>query len=116
MERWFSAHQDLVFDDVVVGQSLRTPAHRVNYKDIAPSLKRHTITIHFMLQRSWRSIGKARVMQMILGGEPIGAWTALARGLVSEVLPPAETVCVPWRSPHWSCVTRCSPCAWRRRK
>lgn len=43
-------------------------------------------------QRLPRAIGKARAMQMILSGEPIDAPTALAWGLVSEVLPTAGTV------------------------
>jgi enoyl-CoA hydratase len=43
-------------------------------------------------QRLPRAIGKARAMQMILTGEPVDAATALAWGLVSEVLSSAETV------------------------
>jgi hypothetical protein len=35
MERGSSARQDLVFEDVVVGQSWRTAAHKVSDKDIA---------------------------------------------------------------------------------
>jgi len=43
-------------------------------------------------QRLPRAIGKARAMQMILGGEPIDARTALAWGLVCDVFEPADTV------------------------
>jgi enoyl-CoA hydratase len=65
-------------------------------------------------QRLPRSIGKARAMQMILGGEPIDAATALAWGLVSEVLPPVETVT---RAVALAALdARHSPCAWRRGK
>ena len=43
-------------------------------------------------QRLARVVGKSRVMQMVLSGEPIGAATAQQCGLVSEVLPDAEVL------------------------
>lgn len=43
-------------------------------------------------QRLPREIGKVRAMKMILTGDPINAMTALAWGLVAEVVPVGETV------------------------
>jgi enoyl-CoA hydratase len=38
-------------------------------------------------QRLPRAIGKVRAMEMVLLGEPIGAWDALTAGLVNRVVP-----------------------------
>ena len=38
-------------------------------------------------QRLIRAIGKSKAMQMLLGGEPIGAVEAHAAGLISEIVP-----------------------------
>jgi enoyl-CoA hydratase len=43
-------------------------------------------------QRLARVVGKSRAMQMVLGGEPIDAATALRCGLVSEVVPNAQVL------------------------
>jgi enoyl-CoA hydratase len=43
-------------------------------------------------QRLTRAIGKARAMEMILTGRPMGAREAEARGLVTRVVPAQETV------------------------
>ncbi len=43
-------------------------------------------------QRLPRAVGKARAMMMILTGEPIDARTALAWGLVAELVPTERTV------------------------
>lgn len=43
-------------------------------------------------QRLARVVGKSRAMQMVLGGEPIDAATALQCGLISEVLPPDQVL------------------------
>jgi len=43
-------------------------------------------------QRLARIVGKSRAMQMVLSGDPVDAPTALACGLVSEVLPVADVL------------------------
>lgn len=43
-------------------------------------------------QRLVRAVGKFRAMKMLLTGEPVSAREALAMGLVSEVVPDAETL------------------------
>jgi enoyl-CoA hydratase/carnithine racemase len=43
-------------------------------------------------QRLVRAVGKFRAMKMLLTGEPVAARDALAMGLVSEVVPDAETL------------------------
>ncbi|HEV7920931.1 MAG TPA: enoyl-CoA hydratase [Thermoanaerobaculia bacterium] len=43
-------------------------------------------------QRLVRAVGKFRAMKMLLTGEPVSARDALAMGLVSEVVPDAETL------------------------
>jgi enoyl-CoA hydratase/carnithine racemase len=43
-------------------------------------------------QRLVRAVGKFRAMKMLLTGEPVPAREALAMGLVSEVVPDAETL------------------------
>jgi enoyl-CoA hydratase len=43
-------------------------------------------------QRLTRAIGKARAMELILTGRSMGATEALARGLVTRVVPPEATL------------------------
>lgn len=64
-----------------------------NAKIGLPEVKLGIIPGYGGTQRLPRLIGRARAMEMILSGEPIGAETALAWGLVNRIAPaPAETV------------------------
>jgi len=47
-------------------------------------------------QRLMRAVGKAMAMRLLLTGQPIDAATALASGLVSQVVPAAELEATGW--------------------
>jgi enoyl-CoA hydratase len=51
-------------------------------------------------QRLPRAIGKARATEVVLLGEPIGAWDALAAGLVNRVVPNELVLTVTLRLAH----------------